>query len=180
MINLLPYEDKKTGARENLRRFLVMAISFVSIVVLFGIILIVPTFISLRVQRESLKDEEANAKSGAPLDRLKEIEVEINKLNSRLGVLESRSGSPVASDAIKKVIDSAPGGISVEEISFSEPRGLEPAKIILNGMADKREDLVAFVKSLEDSGEYDKVDSPLSNILKKTEVDFSLSLNLKK
>ena len=176
MINLLPYEDKKKVEREALKRFAIVALSAVSFTFLFGIIAVSPLYFSLRAEGENLLRAEKFSLEGAPLARLKSVEGDISKLNLELAVLESAVGKKLPSDSFRKIINSKPAGISIAGISFRNLLALDPVRVSLSGKAAKREDLVLFQKILEDSGLYKKIDSPISNILKKNDIEFVFDL----
>ena len=175
MINLLPYEDKKKTRQESLRRFLVIAIFEASLVLFAGILLIFPVSFSFKNQKEGLGRQESVSKQGAPLERLREMEKNIKTLNSKLVLLESASKDGEVSGIFIKIMEVKPAGISLDDFSYS----LQSEEIILGGNAALREDLVNFQDVLESLEFTEKIESPLSNILKRENIDFSISLYLK-
>lgn len=175
MINLLPYEDRKKIRQESLRRFLVIAIFETSLVLFAGILLIFPVSFSFKSQKDGLEREESVSRQGAPLDQLKEVEKEIKKLNSELTLLEAASKSGEVSDIFIKIMDSKPAGISIDEFLYSR----QSKKILLAGNAAVRDDLVKFQEVLGSLEFSEKLESPLSNILKRENVDFSINLYIK-
>jgi len=179
MINLLPYEDRKVIEREGFRRFLIIALFSISLVLFLGIVLMAPIYLMLRAQSSNLKTQEQFSLQGAPLDRLKKAEEEARKLNSEAALIESASQNTSVPEIFQKIIEARPSGISLRGFSFRRLAPANPGTIALEGNALTRENLSSFVTILEGSGLFAKVDSPVSNILKKTNISFSLNLILK-
>lgn len=178
MINLLPYEDKKEVEREGLRRFLIVALLSLATVIFLGILLMGPVYLLVFQQRIAQEDEELSLRNGKSTEHINQISNEIKKINSKLFVFESNAKNYSAPKTIKGILDIIPSGIKLTDISFevtSEARG----RAQLRGNASTRENLLNFLKVLNDSGLFSKVDSPVSNILKKTDVDFSINLEIK-
>ncbi len=173
MINLLPYEDKKELELEKRRRFLVVALFGVSVVMLLGLILMAPIYLSLALEKRNSLRELDLASQAEPLRRLAGVEEELGKLNSKLLLLDqgAKRGLPV-SELLRRALELAPTGIGIDSLSFS--RG----KIFLGGQAQKREDLQAFIRALEAASLFRKVSSPVSNLLKRVDLEFSLELEL--
>ena len=80
---------------------------------------------------------------------------------------------------LKKIIDLIPPGVSVNGISFARQNVSEQGRVSLSGKANTREDLASFIGILNDSDIFSKVDSPVSNILKKNNIDFLIKLEFK-
>lgn len=179
MINLLPYEDKKEVEKEGLRRFVIVAVFSISAIFLICILLMAPAYLSLYEERASLIKEEHLLKQGAPVEKMNEIAAKIKKTNSKLSVIESSADGRSVPEDLKKIIDSIPSGVSINGISFNRQKISEHGRVSLNGKANSRENLTSFIRILNDSGRFSKVDSPVSNILKKNNVDFLINLEFK-
>lgn len=179
MINLLPYADKKELEREKMRRFLAVALLGVSTLFALGLFLMAPIYFSLTLQKKNLLEELSLASKNAPLERLGELEREIKNLNSKLLVLEEGSRKEyLVSEVFREALGLRSAGIELRHLSFHKPSGGEAGRLNLGGRAQRREDLQTFIQALERSESFKKINSPVSNLLKKTEVEFSLELEL--
>lgn len=68
-----------------------------------------------------------------------------------------------------------PEGIALSSLTM-ERRSRD---LLLRGEARKREDLLSFKAALENSGMFESVESPISNILNKQDIAFDLKLKIK-
>lgn len=173
MINLLPYEDQKEIESERVRRFLATGLLAVSMILVAGVVLMLPAYFSLALARREAIVQEALSLKGAPLERIRAVDREIKNLNQRLALLERTLKNAPPTEILKKIIEQKPQGISLEAFIIREN------KITLTGRAAGRDNLIAFIKILEKLDAVAKVDSPVSNLLKKTDAGFSLDLELK-
>ncbi|KKT62299.1 MAG: hypothetical protein UX24_C0014G0007 [Candidatus Giovannonibacteria bacterium GW2011_GWB1_45_9b] len=179
MINLLPYEDKKEVKREGLRRFAIVAVFSISAVLLLSMLLMAPAYFFLYQERASVISEENLLRASSPVEKMNEIADKIKKTNSRLSVIESLANNRSVPEDLKKIIDLIPPGVSVNGISFARQNVSEQGRVSLSGKANTREDLASFIGILNDSDIFSKVDSPVSNILKKNNIDFLIKLEFK-
>lgn len=179
MINLLPNEDKKSVRQETTRRFFIVALSITSLFVMAGILLVLPIYFSLRVERESLGKLEELSKQSDKIEEIARIDKELNKLNLEANLLESASVKKSAGETLEKIIAMKPKSVTIDGFLFKRPVNSAPGELTLSGHAGTRENLVSFKESLEKSGLAENVDSPLSNILKKNDIEFKLVLKLK-
>lgn len=179
MINLLPYEDKKEVERESFRRFAVVATLSISAALLISIVLMAPAYFSLYQERSGLLKEEGLLQQGTQAEKMSEVVNKIKMTNSRLSVIESSAITKSVPEDLKKIIDLVPSGVGIDGISFTKQNISVRGRVVLSGRANSREDLPPFIRTLYDSGLFSKVDSPVSNILKKNNVDFLINLEFK-
>ncbi|OGF51525.1 hypothetical protein A3I27_01315 [Candidatus Giovannonibacteria bacterium RIFCSPLOWO2_02_FULL_43_11b] len=179
MINLLPYEDKKEVEREGLRRFLIVAVFSLSSVFLVCILLMMPVYIFSYQESLNLKREEDLLKQGTTAEKITEVTNEIKKINAELSIIESSAKSVSNLEIFKKILSLTPDGIKINSLSFAGQGVPGQGKMSLQGRAGTRESLLGFQKNLNDSDLFKKVDFPISNILKKNDIDFVINLDLK-
>ncbi|MBI2023978.1 hypothetical protein HYT00_01115 [Candidatus Giovannonibacteria bacterium] len=178
MINLLPYDEKKKMEQERLLRFLIVASLSLSSVLFLGIVLMSPSYFNLRQQKIDLEKEEEIMRKNAPAETMDQVNTEIKKNLGRVKLIEFSSGSGDIYEILEKILDSRSHGISLIKVSFDKGDAEVRGKIIIGGRANARDDLLLFTKNLEELGIFNKIDSPISNILRKKDIDFSLTLDL--
>ena len=83
------------------------------------------------------------------------------------------------SPLLKIILNSKPQGIEFDSLSY-ERRVKDEGRdrILLYGRADTRNALLGFVESLREIKYFSKVHSPVSNLLQKQDIDFSLTVEL--
>jgi hypothetical protein len=181
MINLLPEDTKKELGRERLRRFIIVAGFYLSGLIILGTILMLPAYFSLILQRRELLRELDLSRKALRADEVRKVEMVVRELNSRLELVRRGEKEIVRPAGIfEKIIALRPSGVRLEALSSdSSPQG-DLIKLSLNGKALTRDDLIVFVQKLEALGIFKKVHSPVSNLLQKTNLEFSLALEMLK
>ena len=176
MINLLPYDEIEKLGREHLGRFAVVAGLSLSGIVAIGLILLVPSYLFLLYEKRELGRELELTYRSLEMSEVDYIESEIANFNAALGIFEKneREIRPVAS-ILEKILSFRPDTMRFESIGYSRTKG---ERISVKGRVSSREVFLDFVARLETSGLFKKVDSPVSNLLREKDVDFSLILEI--
>jgi len=180
MINLIPNQEKKKKVRDFYFRLTTVTLFVLSLVALVALSAMLPAYFL-----SSVKQNLAEAKLGSqntepvPLLDLKTQTV-IDGLNSRLNLIEkSEKGRYLVSVKImseimlKKTPDIKITQILYETDAKSLPVG---KKVTVRGIARSREELLLFRRALEDNIAFTKVDLPISNFVKGSNIEFSLTL----
>lgn len=177
MFNVLP-DNLKSNIRSqyNLRRIIV----FLNIVVFAQIFLLVSLlpswFVSFYIENNAGAEV-----AGLEQDKLKgevvELSTEINSLNNKLALIKSIQTGYSPTHMTKNIIDQKNSAVYINEITYTKS-GDNEVGITIKGVGGDRESLQSFVKKLESSKLFTKVDSPLSNFTKDTNISFSLFLSM--
>lgn len=179
-MNLLPPQIKNEIEKERRRRFAVVLGMFAAIVFIVSIILLLPSFFMFSFQQKYLNNQLASFRQNGELKKAEEIGKTIEDLNkkSELVRLDKTRSQPISSFLIK-IVELKPAGVSLSSFNFGKDNDKKTDEFSLQGMAKNREDFLAFVKKLEDSQNFSKVVSPVSNLLAERNFNFSLILELK-
>lgn len=182
-INLLPRDYQNELNAERARRFVIAAGFTVFLIAAVNIILLSPLWFLFEVQEKELARElEALKQSQSFLD-LVSIEAEIEKLNASVRAFSvQEKGLFELASLIKSILDFRPAGISVSGISYesSDQGKAQPPRISVSGLAGSREQFLAFLNAGETNILFKKVRSPISNLLKEADFDYSLVFDLNK
>ena len=167
MINLIPIEEKKLNRRETYSRVLIVFFVTLLFLVLILIIIILPTYfisyekkISINKKLETQKNDKKSEVDDTSL-------LTIKNLNSKLDLLEkARDTKFVFSEKVlDKILSKKMAGIKINRIFF-ENDSLKGKRIMVNGMAKNREQLILFRKAFEEDVSFKNVDLPISNFVK--------------
>lgn len=143
--------------------FSFVLISFISMILLVAHILLVNAFNDTMAQTTLVTKEYGGMNSI------------IRRTNLKLTTLNSieREFTPWAVNLISfsKLV---PKNVSLT--TFSADRNSRG--IIIRGVAITREDLLKFTKSLEESGLFENIESPISNLLTKSDLSFELNMKI--
>ena len=132
------------------------------------------TLISLNLQKGELLRELEAARKSPILERVEEVEVSIKKTNERLRIF---SRSLDRENRISHILEVALGyrqsTVSLAELTFNGPNEFR-----LKGFAGTRDDLLVFIGLLSGSDLIAEVNSPISNLLKDRNIEFSLTFTV--
>lgn len=177
MINLIPNEEKKKKVKDFYFRFLVMFLVVLGFSVLIASVSILPAyFLSLakknliNAKLEIQKNEPVPPPSQETLDTIKD-------LNNKLNLIEKNKSNRyiISEKIINEIMLEKMPDIKITRINY-ENNIIKGKTISLNGTAGSREQLLLFRKALEDNVAFRKVDLPISNFVKGSNIQFYLSL----
>ncbi|QQG45988.1 MAG: hypothetical protein HYY55_03355 [Candidatus Niyogibacteria bacterium] len=180
-INLLPEDYQNEVRNERIRRLAVTIGVFVFLTVAVNIILLSPLWFLFNAREAELTRELDAVKRGPAFLRATDIESEIRVLNAEIAVFNSGEKKLFEiSPAIKSILSRRPSGIGISGISFysAGQKGQGLTQISISGVAKNRELLLNFAKSNETNEFFKKVNSPISNLLKENNFDYSLVFDL--
>lgn len=177
MINLIPNEEKKINHKDFYFRLATLVFFMLGISFLGASILILPSYYvsyletNILMNKLDTQEEETGLMSDQNvLETIKDIK---NKLTS----LENAQNNKFvfSQKIINQIILKKIPKIKITEIIYQNDLTLNK-KINIRGIASSREVLLLFRKALEDSPAFLKVDLPISNFVKGSDIKFYLSL----
>lgn len=151
----------------------------VSVVFFSGLILMLPAYLALEFGRAGLERNLAISKKAPLAGEVGEIEAGIKDLNFKLALFgQSQKERRQVAEPVEKILKLAPSALSMRSIFYEASSKTNPERVTLKGKAGNRGALLNYADALEKSGIFKKVHSPVSNLLKEVEVNFSLILDL--
>lgn len=181
-INLLPREYQDELKYERISRFLAISGAFVFLMILASIILLLPSRIFLALEKTELARQLEAVKNSSAFSRVEQVETEIKNLNADIASFgQKKEGLYAIAPAIASVLNRRPDGIKITGIIFSpaEKNKEGSSVMVVSGSARNRDLLLAFTKSNETNPFLKKVRSPITNLLKESDFDYSLVLEMK-
>lgn len=177
MFNLLPENLKDEIRKEYKLRRLTVILVFVLAVQASFLIFLFPTWlISVYKEKEIVSQSEQMAKFLADSNVAPATNV-IKSLNSKLNVINSALEYPAFVPLMDTVIGQKTKSITLKQFSYTS-KDSASAELSIGGTSATRESLVAFVKSLEDTKAFKKVDLPISNLAKDKDIVFTITLTI--
>ena len=172
-LNLLPPKEKREAKLASFVHWLAfLAVPF-SFFFLIFILFLASAFLSLlimtKAQEEAIKIRENDFK----MQDLLETEEKIAEINQVLSQVHRKQSETVSwAPILEEISKITPKGIYLTNFSYNQSKNT----IILVGWAGGRKDVLFMEKLLEESPFFDQINSPLSNLLKQNEIDFSFNL----
>lgn len=177
MINLIPNQEKKTMIKGFYYRLIVLILLMLCFCILVAIVGLLPAYFSSNAKNNIASGKlEAQKKESMPLFD-QETSLIITDINTKLNLIESAQKNKflVSEKVISAIFAKKIPSIKITEISYQNVLP-DDKKIIISGTAPARETLLLFRQALEDDASFKKVDLPISNFVKGSDIQFSLTL----
>lgn len=183
MINLLSPQYKIESTQEYYMRLGILSVYFTTFLVVVAGIFLLPSYLAVSLD-EKVKKEELATLSSSRDPELEKISVSIQSINKNLAVFrEPYMPYSFSQKVLPPVLGTAHKGVTLYEFYYSvteDPKEGTIRRFSMRGDALSREELLLFVEELKKTNLFEKVDVPISNLLKDDNVSFDLSLVLKK
>ena len=175
LTNLLPPEQKEVIWQEETRRLICfLAIEF-GVVLMIGVSLLLPSFLPLTFERKELKRALAIEEEASRIIKVDEIAAKGRKVGFALSLIKTfhENASP-ATSLLGWFLGVKRSGVTITNI-VSRKGG----EVFLSGIAQTRRSLLNFEEALRSSGRFQEISSPLSNIIRDRDINFTIKGTLK-
>lgn len=172
--NLLPPEEKKLIKLGEYQRIVRFFGAGIAAALMTGLVLLIPSYIFLSAEKMNFEEEVAAEVALAKKLKLGEAFSSAAQVQALLTEIEALFDHPShASDLVKTFFADAPG-VRVETLSIASG-----GDVVLSGLAQTRDDLLNFQKQLQDSQMLDTITFPISDIIRSTDIHFTMNGKLK-
>lgn len=177
MINLIPKEEKKKMIKSFYYRILILFLMVMGFIVMIIFVSILPAYFLSSV-REGISNGklEAQKLEPVPLPDQQTMGL-VQELNNKIRIIDQakKNQFTISKNVINAIILKKLQGIKITDISYQfDP--LKEKKVSIQGIAPSREVLLLFRLALEDDVAFSRVDLPISNFVKGSNIKFYLSL----
>lgn len=179
-MNVLPDDAKQNLRAERFSRFLIVSSAVLSMILwIGGILLLVPWF-ALTLEGRELEKHLETVKQSPSLPRVDAIENMLSSLNKKLDAYGKNHADIVfASPLIDILLDHKESGISFSVLSYHGIQGQQTTpQLRAEGSARDRTTLLALRDSLEQDPCIEHVRVPISDLLKETNIKFSITFDM--
>lgn len=177
MINLLSPIEKKKILKEYHLRLGVVALIMTLMLEILAVVLLVPSYLTIRSSSDSLAEDLAARKSMV-IPGGNEAQRDLDIIKKEIGILKhGDNAAALPSFVIAEVLKVKPEGIDVSSFAYGK-NGTE-YQVQVGGMARTREDLLFFQRSLKANPRFVDPHYADSFITKKTDIAFQLTLTVK-
>jgi len=172
-LNLLPPKEKEKLELDNLNQLIFFLAIRIAIFLLIFTLLLITTYyclsILLKEQKRLIEINENDIK----IQQLVKMEEKIKNVNQQLHKINLKQKELVVwTPALEELSKITPSGVYLINFSYR----LSNNEINLSGWAESRDKLINFKDSLEESALFVNLESPLSNLIKQTDINFSFTL----
>ena len=133
MLNLLPKESKKIIRSEYLRRFSIVLLISLSVMDIFLLVAIFPTYISVKTEKEIASNINQSINSSADVQKRNNIVSSMKDLDAKLKSIDLIPGEkPLV--YIDKALELKTKGVSIKNISYTKKDSLKK-EVSIEGVA---------------------------------------------
>ncbi len=171
-LNLLPPEEIK---RIELTKFAFLLISFgirLGIILAIFVIILATTYFSLLILVKGQDNSIEARQNDEKIQYQMEVEGKIESINQEAkNILDKQDKLIVWTPIMENLSKVTPDGVYLINFSYRASND----QINITGWARNRDKLLSFENSLKDSMYFEDVDSPLSNLIKQSDINFSFT-----
>ena len=172
--NLLPQEEKKMIWLEETRRIIIFFTLLVAAIFVAGSALLLPSFLAFYIEQQEFNRSIKLEEEASQRLKVREIRAASQKTNLAMTTIkELSSDSPKAGLLLENLLENA-ASITLTNIGIKKT-----GEVALSGFAPTRLDLLNFEKNLRNSGIFQEISSPLSNIVREVSINFVMQGKLK-
>lgn len=177
-MNFLPEKIKDSIKKEYFYRYssIILFLSFISITLVS--ILYMPTYI-FSVYRSNSIDNQLLSTDSSVLDYKTGVIEEIDRVNEATNILSIKGQSLEIGDALNALIQKKNDNIKISSVSAKSDSPTS-ARVIISGISKTREGLILFVDDLKKSESFTNTSLPVSNLVKSSNIDFTITIILNK
>jgi len=177
MINLIPIEEKRKNRRNFYLRILTVFLLMLSLAFLVADISVLPAniFSSLKKNLANIRLENIKKEPLPVVDE--QTSNVINDLDNKLNLIDKieKEKFLVSKNVFDKILAEKTPDVKITNI-FYETDPANQKSIIVSGIATNREALLSFQNVLKADPIFSKVDLPISNFIKDSNIEFNLNL----
>jgi len=177
MINLIPNKDKKLMYRDFYFRLISLCFLMFGVSLIIASIIILPAYF-YSYSEENLINTKIKEQETENISSLDQNPLLIVKdLQNKLDLIENaiKNKFIFSEKVVNEIILKKMSGIKITEIYYQNDLKTDK-KINISGIALNRDVLLSFRLALEDDPSFSKIDLPISNFVKGSNIKFSLSL----
>jgi len=174
-LNLLPPEEKNWLRLNQIQRWIIFYGSAILSSFIIFVALLTVIWLSLSIQLKNTSTNFSAIQQGLPGQSIKTQQNLIDELNAELNrISQLEKNRQDYSKILISLAGMMPAGTRLEELTIGEQN-----KITIAGHAQAREQVINLKNSLTDSPLFTDVASPLDNLVKQTDINFSFSATIK-
>ncbi len=176
MFNVLPDILKEEIKIEYRSRRLIVILLFVLLVQISFLVLLFPSWLISRYKEQEMLGQSNSQKSSITSKNADSIMQTISDTNSGIGAINTTFKYEKVAPLWNEIIAARSKSVSLLQLTYVST-GPSSATLSVRGISATREALVSFVKKLGDSKTFLNVDSPISNLAKDKDIDFTVNLD---
>ena len=161
MSNLLSPDILNESKSDYVARLLLSVFIVLGITALLGILIIFPAYISVRVDRISLEEQNIALQESASVVQNRQQRDALIEARKRIETLNAVfSEDNEVMDLLRTIVERRPSGVSLTGLQYTLKDGKKTTRI--SGAIDKRSQMKAYIDALESDKIFNSVNIPVS------------------
>lgn len=175
VLNLLPPEEKKNILSDRLnRKITFLGINFIFLLMIL-IFLLTAIFFAANIKLKTTQNNLKIAQNNLKIEKFQNLQLTIKKINDEIDSLDKiQTNYRYYSEFLKNITAIMPLDIFIKKISIDNQN-----KVILEGFSQNRDSILSLQGNLNKTNNFEKIDNPLTNLIKPINIDFQLSFSIK-
>lgn len=180
MSNLLPYAEQKQIIKMYRTRFVAVVFFALATLLLMASILIAPALVMSRDSENAIASRRDILASHETNTIERTLTQTIDDINMRLGVFPlTAPSSPIVKSFIDPVLTAKTSAIHITQFGINtDPKNPSATVISISGVANTREDLLAYAALLQKVPEITNVLVPIESFLQGSNESFTITANV--
>lgn len=176
LLNLLPKERANALRREYFARLVAVALLLLAFLTVAHAIFLAPAYFAAGSEESEVRAKlaAADAEQGGGG---KSVASEFAALGANASYLAGLGTAPSAAGALRAVLSVSHRGVALSGLTLTPASGSAPAKMVIAGMADTREDLRAYELAFTNAPGVSSVDLPVSDYAQATDITFTMTVS---
>ena len=173
-VNLLPEQTKKAFTRHYYLTLVTTLSSALALATVLGVLLLIPSYLLARNEAESSERYLSALEETVGLRERAGVTDVMRELSEEVSILSSFESSRPTANIIKAIDQALPRRVFLQGVSVTH-FGPRAGEVALVGIADTREDLLAFSDALKATPLFKNVSIPVNQLVPGVDVKFSFS-----
>ena len=173
MSNLLPEKEKDLIKRHHLSRLFALALFYVFMSVVFGVILLLPPIILSNSKSESSEKRLEILEESVAYKTSTNIEKSLLETNNDLKSARGFVGKRPIEDYLEPAISSKGGGVELSSLSYRDIDE-KSGEISLSGIAINRDSILSYIEKLKTISSFSDINLPIGSLANDRDIEFSL------
>lgn len=174
MFTLIPKDYRVKIIRSYRTRLALVCVILLIFAVLILIGFFLPTYVNVSSEYKTLVEQESTVNKSIATKNNDDLSKTIKNLTTNINFINRPDKSSM--DEILKIFDYENSNVKINKIDYKITT-LEAYTIVVSGIANNRKSLSDFAKDLEMEKSFKKVDLPISNLAKDSDISFVITIS---
>ena len=171
----LPKSEQSSLKREYRIRALTVLLFFISVGFLVGVASLFPAYIYASFEERISLKQVADLQKTSDDIIITSVQKQLSQSSTLLNTVSSSIDASVFSSTVSSIV-AIRGNVKLTSFALEHPSG-NTMTVVISGMADTRDDLLAFKARLQGLSQKISVDLPLSTLAQEAKIPFSIQIN---